>query len=131
MDNGRLFGKCPTSFQLVAVFPSRLLPEASTSLKLVGHGAARFSLFQGVAHCDMDDSSENKFVVPPLGRKRRMQTHSVTVDACGLKAGLRTALLIVSGRRSLRHGRLLGKLSSDAGPNRAVLSVTRIKLKTP
>jgi len=28
-----------------------------------------------------------------------MQTHSVTPNTCGLKAGLRTALFILSGRR--------------------------------
>src|SRR5262245_2533634 len=42
-------GKCPTSFQLVDVFLSRPQPEVSTSWKLVGHCAARFSFFQGAA----------------------------------------------------------------------------------
>src|SRR6266540_1170084 len=32
-----LLRRCPTSFQLVDGFPSRPLPEASTSWKLVGH----------------------------------------------------------------------------------------------
>src|SRR5262245_3963289 len=41
--------KCPTSWKLVDGFLSRLLPEASTSWKLVGHCAARFSFFQGAA----------------------------------------------------------------------------------
>src|SRR5262249_16066851 len=36
---------------------------------------------------------------PAFRRKGRMQIHSVTPDACGLKAGLRTALFILSGRR--------------------------------
>jgi len=30
------------------------------------YARGRFSLFQGVA-CGMNDSSENRFVVPPLG----------------------------------------------------------------
>ena len=41
------------------------------------------------------------------------------------------APFIVSGRRSLRHGGLLGKLSSDMSLNLALLSVTRIKLARP
>src|SRR5262245_4539605 len=31
-----------------------------------------------------------QFVVPPLGRKRQLQIHSLIPNACGLKAGLRT-----------------------------------------
>src|SRR5262245_23927801 len=49
--------------------------------------------------CDrqaVNPPAENQFVVPPLGRKRRIQTHSVTPDACGLKAGLRTTIFVSS-----------------------------------
>src|SRR5262245_26903181 len=46
---------------------------------------------------------KNQFVIPPLGRKRLVSRDESGSDACGLKAGLRTALFIVSGRRSLRH----------------------------
>jgi hypothetical protein len=42
-------GKCSTSRKLVEGFLSRLLPDASTSRKLVGHCAARFSFFEGAA----------------------------------------------------------------------------------
>src|SRR5215813_3594895 len=46
----RLLRKCPTSFHLVEGLVSRPQPEASTSWKLVGHCAARFSFFQGAGH---------------------------------------------------------------------------------
>src|SRR5215813_1174529 len=44
-------------------------------------------------------SSENRFVVPPLGRKRWISRNESAPNACGLKAGLRTALFTVSARR--------------------------------
>src|SRR5262249_18963458 len=55
-------GKCPTSLKLVGVFLSRPQPEASTSLKLVGQCAARFSFFQGVAtrHAELLKKSTTK-----------------------------------------------------------------------
>src|SRR5262249_46900020 len=43
-------------------------------------------------------SSENRFVVPPSGRKGRLQIHSAMPGACGLKAGLRTALFLIYWR---------------------------------
>src|SRR5262245_43466160 len=49
----------------------------------------RFSFFQGVA--TRHEGSYGKSVRnPAFGRKRRMQIHSVTPNACGLKPGLRT-----------------------------------------
>jgi len=42
--------------------------------------ASRFSLFQGVA-ARHEDSPDNRFVVPPLGRKRQTQNHSMTLNA--------------------------------------------------
>src|SRR5262249_28114044 len=50
----------------------------------------------GVGHVTMSDALKQRktqFVVPPSGRKRPPQIHSVTPDACGLKAGLRTDYL--------------------------------------
>jgi hypothetical protein len=41
--------KMSDKLKLVDVFLSRLFPETSTSWKLVGHCAARFSFFQGAA----------------------------------------------------------------------------------
>src|SRR5215831_334554 len=51
-------------------------------------------------------SSENQFVVPPLGRKRLASRNGSASDACGLKAGLRTALFILSWRLDLHEGSL-------------------------
>jgi hypothetical protein len=45
-----LHRKPSTSIQLVDGFLSRPLPEASTSWKLVGHCAARFTFFHGAAN---------------------------------------------------------------------------------
>jgi hypothetical protein len=45
-----------------------------------------------------------KFVVPPLGRKRRTQIHSVIPNACGLKAELRTELSFFQGVATRHEG---------------------------
>src|SRR5262245_55858956 len=59
--NEGLLRKYATSFQLVDVLLSRLLPEVSTSWKLVGYCAARFSFFLGAA-TGMKAPAENNHV---------------------------------------------------------------------
>src|SRR5215813_13660559 len=73
-------GKCPTSFQLVEGLMSRPRPEASTSWKLVGHCAARFSFFQGAGH----EGLLRKIVLSPAFRRdsKRVFITNVSSDRC-------------------------------------------------
>src|SRR5262245_13409861 len=69
-------------------------------------------------------SSENRFVVPPSGRKGRLQIHSAMPGACGLKAGLRTALFIIYGRRRRDMNDSCKSGVFDYRSSRVVCSVT-------
>ena len=80
-----------------SVVIKRLEYEASAGWTTYGTSLAAFSWFQGIAAL-YEGSSEKWFVVPPSGRKLLASRNGSATEACGLKAGLRTALFILFGR---------------------------------